>query len=332
MFTGLTLLALNPGYCAEVNAWDQDSFQGYGRMDGVDGWRSGFDDDRWWTDGDDAYSDADYNNDDTYWLSGYGSGWAADNWLIREGMPQVGQGGVEVNYRNEDDDTIGLVFGHRGSNTFYLAGTSSDNAPPPFGFENSSRVFLIRVDNGDATSLGRVDADLGGLRHVLKAQRDGTLLTVWLDGTPVIQAEDTTPLEAGNAGFYAYDSGWDGGGNATEAWFDDIRVYWLDEDDDGVVDDEDNCESVANADQADTDNDGTGDACEGATDEPTDSDPSNTDTLDTGGSANPLVQEGLKISSACACQSSGTPGGLGLGLALALVVLGRRRTQVTPTA
>jgi len=35
-----------------------------------------------------------------------------------------------------------------------------------------------------------------------------------------------------------------------------------DEDDDGIADDEDNCVNDANADQADADGDGVGDACE----------------------------------------------------------------------
>ena len=327
MITGL-LLALTPtAPAAELDAWSLDAFQGNGRMDGVDGWRSGFDEDPWWTDGDEAHSDSDYNNSDTYWLSGYGSGWAADNWLVRE----VGQGGVEVNYRNEDDDTLGVVFGHRGSNTFYLAATSSDNAPPPFGFENSSRVFLIRVENGQATDLAQVSADLSGLRHTLKAERNDDILTVWLDGAQVIAVDDPAPLAPGTAGFYAYDTGWDGGGGSTDAWFVDIRVYWTDDDDDGVPDDEDNCESTPNPDQSDTDDNGVGDACEGDEPDPNDpSDPSTTEgdtEADTGAaSGSALSQEGLKISSACGCQTM-RPSGTLVGILLAGLLIRRRRAS-----
>ena len=59
-------------------------------------------------------------------------------------------------------------------------------------------------------------------------------------------------------------------GSGGQIWIDDLRISSLvednDDDNDGVADTADNCPLVANADQADTDGDGVGDACDSDTD------------------------------------------------------------------
>jgi len=356
-FLALLLLTPSAAFSAEVDAWSTTNF-GNGYMAGANSWVNGYNQDQWWTDGGNAFSDTDHNNNDTPGLNGYGSGWAADNWLIQNSPDQVAQGGVEGEYGNEDNDTIGLVFAHNGSDTFYLAATSGDDAPPPLGFGNNNRVFLIKVDGGNESLLDEVNTNLGGLRHTLKAERNDNTVTVWLDGNQVIQVVDNTPLPAGEAGFYAYNSGWDGYGYGnSDAWFEDIRVYWTDDDNDGIVDDIDNCEFVANPAQTDTDGDGVGDDCEGGqptdtgtpgdTDTDTDSDTdTDTDTdsdsdsdvdadtdadadtdqgsLDTALGGDKNTEEGFSVGSACACQTSGGTGGALLLLAAALVGIRRR--------
>ena len=69
-----------------------------------------------------------------------------------------------------------------------------------------------------------------------------------------------------------------------------IRVS--DEDDDGIADDDDNCVNDANTDQADSNNDGVGDACE--TSAPSgDSDDGDKDKSDDGSANRPLAYAAL---------------------------------------
>ena len=57
-----------------------------------------------------------------------------------------------------------------------------------------------------------------------------------------------------------------GASNADWSWRLDITLADdTDADDDGILDEDDNCPDVANADQTDTDGDGSGDACDAAT-------------------------------------------------------------------
>jgi Zn-dependent metalloprotease len=72
-------------------------------------------------------------------------------------------------------------------------------------------------------------------------------------------------VAGGNTIQLRWDLGTDGCGGTTFGWYvDDVNVYVCepDGDGDGVADAYDNCPTVANADQADFDNDGQGDACD----------------------------------------------------------------------
>jgi hypothetical protein len=242
--------------------WSVESFGPEGPLDDSPTWHSGFEWDPWWSEGDIAATVSDLGISDVGG-AGYGSGWAADNWLLYEPGEALGQGIVQAEFVNEDDDAIGVVFSHNGNNTFYLAAHSSDDTPPPLEEVPTPGVFLYRVEAGEAELLATGDVNLRDGDHVLSAQRNDDVLRVSLDGDVLIEVVDPLPLPPGRAGFYAYNTGYDGGWESTDAWFDWIEVAAFDDDDDSVIDDIDNCEFVPNPDQADSDGNGRGDACEG---------------------------------------------------------------------
>lgn len=320
------LLVSGLARAGQIEVWARGDFGPRGDLVGQDGWEGGFSADPWRSSGHRAYSQTDLNNDDRGG-SAYGSGWAADNWVIRG--EAVGQGGVEAEFVNEDDDTVGVVFAHNGRDTFYLAAYTEDNAPPPVGAIGQPTLFLLRVEDGEATVLAARQMRFGGNRRHMVLARDDHQLAVAVDGNIELRAEDPSPLPAGKAGMYAYDAGHDGWFNNTEAWFEGVRVFAWDEDDDGVPDDLDNCEKTPNPDQADSNGDGVGDACQDAA-EPTD-----TGSADTGepgqdgtpadtAALDPLQQEDLYATPACACSSASGVGAWPVGLAL-LGLLRRRR-------
>jgi len=236
---------------------------GGGDLDGRDGWRAGYFYDNWptWNDGDDVMSGTD---DGIYSQVFYGDGSAIDNWLVQADAGPVGQGGVVAQFQNLDDDACGLVLSNVGAAT-YLAFWSDDTAPPPVGVTDRERVFLVRVEGGVGVEVDRVQVDLPMDRdHELRLERNDDVVRVRVDGQVVIEAVDPAPLAPGFAGFYAYQNGvpW---GDDTTVYFEDIRIFQYDDDVDQVPDDLDNCEFVANPDQADGDGNGVGDLCDAGT-------------------------------------------------------------------
>ena len=276
----LTSLFLEAALAGDLPSWSRFDFPSNRSMAGRDGWSGGFEFDEWYgaNNGRLAASSTDYNNSDSS-REGYGSGWPADNWLIRG--EDLAEGGILVEVSEQDDDTVGVVFRHDGDDTFYLLGWSADSAPPPVNFTEEGLLFLLRVEDGEATIAASVPADFatGGWAEMSLRVNDNTV-TGDLGGI-VLTWTDSNPLPGGQAGFYAYDSGWDGGPGATNAWFDSVEMFWTDDDDDGVPDDVDNCESEANLYQSDEDFDNVGDACDPDFTGPNEEDPTDpTDPTD----------------------------------------------------
>ncbi len=242
----------------EVDAWRVTDFGDEGEMVGSGGWTGGYSDDPWW-----AYRGAAYSmTDDRVHgdFPGYGKGTEADNWLIRGAG--VAQGIVRVNWGTDDDDAIGLVSNHNGSGDFYLLIYSEQSVPPPLSeTDDRPELLLYRVKDGNAEVLKRVRSSYAKQSNDLSLEVDDGVLTASLNGDTFFAVEDAAPLAAGKAGMYAYNSGEDGGNSSSYCWINSIDVSYVDEDDDGVPDDSDNCEDVANPDQADWNDNGVGDAC-----------------------------------------------------------------------
>jgi len=313
----------------EVEAWSVDNFGNAGRMAGSDGWKNGYEEDPWW-----AYRGAAYSmTDDRVHgdFPGYGEGTEADNWLIRGA--DVAQGVVRVNWGTDDDDAIGLVSNHNGSGNFYLLIYSEQSVPPPLSETNDRpELLLYRVQGGKAEVLKRVRSSYARESNDLSLEVDDGILTASLNGDTFFAVEDADPLGAGKGGMYAYNSGEDGGNQSSYCWINSIDVSYVDEDDDGVPDDSDNCEDVANPNQADWNENGIGDACGDAepqdTGEPTDTAQPDTGPSDTdlpGGSTGNIELEAM--SCGCASQPGSAQGRSRLGALLLLFGLTVRRRR-----
>lgn len=262
----------------EVEAWVDTDFGQEGYLAGNNGWTNGYSDDRWYSYEGSAYS----MTDDRYSgnFDAYGQDTAADNWMIRG--EEVGQGVVRIEWSSDDDDAIGLVSNHDGDDSFYMLVYSEDSVPPPL-YETDDRpeLILYRVEGGDAKVMKRVRSAYARSTNDLSLEIDDGVLTATLNEDTFFAVEDTMPLPAGQGGMYAYNSGEDGGNSSSYCWVRSIEVSYVDEDDDGVPDDTDNCEDVSNPGQADWNDNGIGDAC--GDPEPQDTgEPGDTSTPDTG--------------------------------------------------
>ena len=128
---------------------------------------------------------------------------------------------------------------------------------------------------------------------------------------------DADPLGPGLAGVYAYSCG--------DCTVSSAELVWIDEDDDGVPDDVDNCERVVNGDQEDLDGDGVGDAC--------DDTPRSDSGLEETGEGEPdsepppdsSTPSEVVLDSGCGC-ATGAPGA-GLLLVLLAATSSRRRRR-----
>lgn len=245
-----------------IPAWEVSSFgSSDGYLIGNSDWIGGFSSDQWYVYQGAAFTSTDLNVGEDY--EGWGNDTAVDNWIVRG--EDIGDVEVNVTWTNEDDDSTGLVTNHDGDRNFYLFLVTSGNAPPPGeASDRNTKAMLYRVSGGEAVVMAESNIDRidGGDTFELGLTVDNGNLSATVDGDVVLEAADSSPLPPGMAGLYAYDTGYDGGWGNTSAYVTHISVAWIDEDNDSIADDVDNCEDVANADQADADGDQIGDLCD----------------------------------------------------------------------
>lgn len=315
MLVALSLLA--PALATPlVETWTYDAYRSGESMVGVDGWVGGFSDDQWTGylgSSGAAYVQSTTDNNSGDYPGDWGSGAAIDNWLVNTDV-SIEDGVVRVGVYSEDDDTLGLIFGFQDAENFYLLASVQASGSNPLG-ETGCILALVKVSAGSADLLAEApDCYTTSTLLGLEIEQDDGLVTgrlwsavdtSWADPDVEISAIDLDPLGPGAVGFYAYDSG--GVDRAeTALYFGAVAALQTDDDDDGVPDDQDNCESASNADQADMDADGEGDACD------PDDHPDSGDPGDSGDTARPdsgePAETGESGSSADTSERSDTSG------------------------
>ena len=341
----LFLLALaTPAHAAPQLLWSYDAFGDY--VSPTDGWNGDYSPDRW---GGFEYGGHTW----AYPLTDEGDGeWFQDaaisNWMTNPAEP-VFDGEFTWDAYISDDDAIGGVIG-RTSDELWMIVLCGDtrNSDCPVSNHEGDAVLLHVTSRGGAEELASAHARYGtDIFDLHMSSNDGTV-RAWSDD---LGFDISGPITDGTAmtedGFYAYNCGGSDGDNVNCA-FTQPKVYGLDDDDDDVIDDVDNCETTANADQDDADGDGTGDACDDTpgdtggdadtdtdTDTDTDAD-SDTDTdtdtdadsdsdADVDSAGNLDTGSVLKTAGSCGCASGPESGAAGLALAVGAVLLGRRR-------
>jgi len=263
---------------ASVLIWNYDSFPHEQPSFNQDGWERGYDEDLWMGYEIEDWGPVVFTTTDDNDNSDFGDGGAKDNWLVNSEVNSTDHW-LQTYAYTQDDDTLGIVFNFQDAENYYafwLIGThtASDgfsNASNPLDDSSGVRSVLLKMEGGTPTILDQSSTsyDRNTLMKIAVGVNDGAVWArlwveydqAWGDYDIVLNYTDADPFGPGMAGFYAYDIG-----SLDESeglsFFGEIEVYGYDDDSDGVIDDEDNCEDVANEDQLDLDNDGIGSACD----------------------------------------------------------------------
>jgi hypothetical protein len=333
LLTALTLPALAQDL---VDVWSYAEYPEDQGLHGQDGWSSGYLDDDWY-----GYQ----GQQQRYALpltdengGTWGDGGPHDNWLVNEDA-LVGDGILISSVYSEDDDTIGLVLRWQDPENyllFLMTGSGRNDGSSPIG--DGQYAALVEIRDGEATVLDQVEDsyDRYSLHaFAVGANDDQVFAVLWedtdTDGDPIIElyADGVGDMGVGLGGFYAYDAGYDGSGGNTNVFFGGVGVVAYDTDEDGVIDDVDNCEDEPNADQADLDGDGIGSACD-------DDEGGEDDGGGTGGDGGGDVGGGsggtdtaggkdLEITACAGCSGAGGAAGGVLAIGLAALAARRRR-------
>lgn len=265
----LLLLSAQLATAATVEAWAYDDFPTDGdEIAGSDEWINGYDEDPWvgYESGRDVWALSYTDHTDS---GRFGDGGAHDNWLVHPAV-EVGQGSYRTTSYVTDNDAFGVVFGFSDDGYWLLLvcgeeGNESSIQSCPVSGLTTQAIALVRVAGREATVVDTIEAGCRGAQEIdiEVSQDDGQLVASY--GDEELVAEVDRDFVLNGVGFYAYNEGLmdeEGQNDGDTVYFRDPVLAWMDEDGDGVVDDDDNCEEEPNPGQEDLDHDGIGSACD----------------------------------------------------------------------
>ncbi len=261
LFAAAALAADVEVFSDNFNSSDTTSFSG------TTGWYTGYASDTWSTK---TYGGVYAKTDDS--TGTWGSGGAVDNHLVYTG-DSWGETIFDVSMYLGDNDASGLVFRYQDASNFYIFITGSEYAPGTGTGASTTRVgsALMRVSAGSATVLASLATTYTQYRsYDVEVVANGSSLEIWFDDDRngifeaadlILSATDAT-FSTGEIGLYCFNSG----ESIAGCYFDEVYVYQTDTDSDGISDEDDNCDAVANPTQIDTDEDDVGDSCDSDSD------------------------------------------------------------------
>ena len=145
-----------------------------------------------------------------------------------------------VTVKNDDDDSVGVVFRYANSGQFYLVYFAHDQAPMEWNGCNQTftGARLVRIRDQQSTLLAKADVTYTiGQPQRLRVYVKGTHLRVDLDrdgdglieaGDTVFDLDDDAGLSAGRVGLWTYENGATGDSfdpcSTGGCWFDDVKV------------------------------------------------------------------------------------------------------------
>ena len=320
---------LGQARAGQVQAWTYPEFAHDDPVSGTDGWRSGYDLDDWLgydtNDGSFVFPETDDNG------GGFGDGGPMDNWLVNDAA-DVGDGLLEAWFHSPDDDPIGLVISFDdGSYYLFLLCGAPEGRDPDCPLAQDPFSAIVRVEGGEWEILAEADETFqqGDLGFLTFSINDGVVEATYEDIGLALSVQDSSSARVNGVGFWAYDAG---GADSSWVGFGEPVLSAYDDDDDGVIDDLDNCEFDANTDQADGDGDTIGDVCDEAPDDSGVTDTGlifDTDTdTDRPGNGGKYNNGGLGTPGYCGCDGAAGLGTGALGLApLLFAAFGARRRR-----